>query len=93
MTGAVCRTSFYSVAETERFPLWNKMIHYLSLAASKKDNNNKNEKERKRKKERKKKKKKKKRKKKGKKERKEDDNRISSFKSQLKTYLFSEYFS
>ena len=50
MTGAVCHTSFYSVAETERFPLWNKMIHYLSLAASKKDNNNKNEKERRKKK-------------------------------------------
>ena len=78
MTGAVCHTSFYSVAETERFPLSNKMIHYLSLAASKKDNNNKNEKDTHTKK---------------KKERKEDDNRISSFKSQLKTFLFSEYFS
>ena len=82
MTGAVCHTSFYSVAETERFPLSNKMIHYLSLAASKKDNNNKNEKDTHTHTQKKK-----------KKERKEDDNRISSFKSQLKTFLFSEYFS
>ena len=51
MTGAVCHTSFDSVAETERFPLWNKMIHYLSLAARKKKTTTTKMKKKKRKKE------------------------------------------